>query len=91
MQDIKKRTIVYIDGFNLYYGLLRFSRSKWLDVVAFANSLSPRPDERPSEELRAVSTYYKHIPRDLPAKCQLPDIIPVGTHGRTIHRPPAWA
>ena len=49
------------------------------------------PHERPSEELRAVSTYYKHIPRDLPAKCQLPDIIPVGTHGRTIHRPPAWA
>ncbi len=48
------------------------------------------PHERPSEELRAVSTYYKHIPRDLPAKCQLPDVIPVGTHGRTIHRPAAW-
>ena len=49
------------------------------------------PHERPSEELRAVSTYYKHIPRDLPTKCQLPDVIPVGTHGRTIHRPAAWA
>ena len=47
------------------------------------------PHERPSEELRAVSTYYKHIPRDLPAKCQLPEIIPIGTHGRTIHRPAA--
>ena len=217
-----KKTIVYIDGFNLYYGLLRFSQNKWLDVVAFAKSLLPRPNEheimavkyftarvnydpaeptaqmrqsvylsaleaycpelkiiegyykrfrarypfakepckscgkvpcatvwkteekrsdvniasqmfidhietnfdcivlvsgdtdliaplhylkkrtgksvivfnpheRPSEELRAVSTYYKHIPRDLPAKCQLPDIIPIGTHGRTIHRPAAWA
>ena len=42
-------------------------------------------------QLRAVSTYYKHIPRDLPAKCQLPEVIPIGTHGRTIHRPPAWA
>ncbi len=30
-------------------------------------------------------------PRANPAKCQLPDIIPIGTHGRTIHRPPAWA
>lgn len=27
------KTIVYIDGFNLYYGLLRRSPYKWLDVV----------------------------------------------------------
>ena len=59
-----KKTIIYIDGFNLYYGLLRSSKNKWLDVVAFANSLLPRPDEHE---------------------------IPVGTHGRTIHRPAAWA
>ena len=36
---MKKRTIVYIDGFNLYYGLLRFTSYKWLDIVAFAKSL----------------------------------------------------
>ncbi len=29
------RTIVYIDGFNLYYGLLRGSRHKWLDIDAY--------------------------------------------------------
>lgn len=28
------RTIVYVDGYNLYYGLLRKSRLKWLDLVA---------------------------------------------------------
>ncbi len=28
------RTFVYIDGFNLYYGLLRHSPYKWLDVNA---------------------------------------------------------
>ncbi len=28
------RTIVYIDGYNLYYGLLRGSRFKWLDLYA---------------------------------------------------------
>lgn len=28
------RTIVYVDGYNLYYGLLRQSRFKWLDLVA---------------------------------------------------------
>ena len=44
-----------------------------------------------SEHLKRAATYYAHIPRDLPAKCQLPDVIPIGTHGRTIHRPAAWA
>ncbi len=28
------RTIVSIDGYNLYYGLLRGTKLKWLDVVA---------------------------------------------------------
>ena len=41
---MKKRTIVYIDGFNLYYGLLRFTSYKWLDIVAFAKSLLPNPE-----------------------------------------------
>ncbi len=29
---MKKRTIVYIDGFNLYYGCLKGSSHKWLDL-----------------------------------------------------------
>ena len=37
------------------------------------------------------ATIYKDIPRDLLLRCQLPDIIPVGTHGNTIHRSSAWA
>lgn len=28
------RTVVYIDGFNLYYSLLRRTSLKWLDIVA---------------------------------------------------------
>ena len=47
------------------------------------------PHERFSDICYHAS-YYAHSPRDLPAKCQLPEVIPVGTHGRTIHRPPAW-
>ena len=42
---MKKRTIVYIDGFNLYYGLWRFTSYKWLDIVAFAKSLLPHPEK----------------------------------------------
>ena len=27
------KTIVYVDGYNLYYSILRQSRYKWLDMV----------------------------------------------------------
>jgi hypothetical protein len=35
------RAIVYIDGFNLYYGALKGTPYKWLDVVALARRLVP--------------------------------------------------
>ena len=35
----KRTTIVYVDGSNLYYGLLRGTAYKWLDVYAFAKKL----------------------------------------------------
>ena len=34
-----KRTIVYIDGYNLYYRLIRGTGDKWLDLYAFAKGL----------------------------------------------------
>ena len=43
-----------------------------------------------SQHLKRAASYYKNIPRDLPARCQLPDEIPVGTHGNVIRRPEAW-
>lgn len=54
----KKRTIVYIDGFNLYYGLLRFTSYKWLDIVAFAKSLLPHPEEH---EIVAVKYFTARV------------------------------
>ena len=37
---MSKRTIVYIDGFNLYYGLLRqCAPFKWLDLQKFSRRL----------------------------------------------------
>lgn len=32
---MSKRSIVYVDGFNLYYGALRGSRNKWLNLEDF--------------------------------------------------------
>ena len=33
------RTYVYVDGFNLYYGALKGSHYKWLDLKALFTSL----------------------------------------------------
>lgn len=47
-----RRTAVYIDGYNLYYGRLRHTQYKWLDVVALFDGLLRVQD--PSASLDAV-------------------------------------
>lgn len=43
----KLRTIVYIDGFNLYYGAVRATPTlKWLDLDRFCRYLRPHDDLR---------------------------------------------
>ena len=37
-------TIVYIDGFNLYYGALKGTPYKWLDLEALCRRLLPKDD-----------------------------------------------
>lgn len=39
-------TIVYIDGFNLYYGALKGSPYKWLDLEALCQRLLPKDEIR---------------------------------------------
>ena len=39
---MRLRTRVYIDGFNLYYGSLKGTPYKWLNVLALCNALLPR-------------------------------------------------
>lgn len=36
------RTFVYVDGFNLYYGSLKGTEFKWLDLKALSTNLLPR-------------------------------------------------
>ncbi len=38
------RTIVYVDGFNLYYGCLRGTPYRWLDLNALCRALLPKND-----------------------------------------------
>ena len=139
-----KPTIAYVDGFNLFYGLLKETRDLWLDPVEFVrrllreeleekrsdvniatsmvldavnnraesfvlvsgdtdfigpvnivrkdygkNVIVLNPHTRRSD-LKQYASYYKDIPRDLPSQCQLPDEIPIGTHGNVIRRPLSW-
>ncbi len=37
-------TIVYIDGFNLYYGAVKDTKYKWLDLVALCDRLLPKEE-----------------------------------------------
>ena len=40
-----KRTIAYIDGFNLYFGMLKSNPSlKWLDIQSLMDTLRPHED-----------------------------------------------
>ncbi|WGG49631.1 NYN domain-containing protein [Rugamonas sp. DEMB1] len=55
MPDSKKssgKTAVYIDGYNLYYGRLRGTEFKWLDLVQLFQSLLAQRDQ--SESLEKV-------------------------------------
>ena len=36
------KTIVYVDGFNLYYGAVKGTPYKWLDIARLCQSLLPK-------------------------------------------------
>ena len=48
------------------------------------------PHESNSLELKMAATFYRSIPRDLPARCQFPDEILTGKKGKVIRRPSGW-
>jgi uncharacterized LabA/DUF88 family protein len=41
---VRPRTIVYVDGFNLYYGSVKGTAYKWLDIRKLVRLLLPRHD-----------------------------------------------
>jgi hypothetical protein len=50
------RTIVYIDGFNLYYRALRGTPHKWLDIAAMSAAALPRHCQ-----IERINYYTAHI------------------------------
>jgi hypothetical protein len=51
----KPRTSVYIDGFNLYFGALKGTSSRWLDLDAFCRLLLPR------NNVRKIKYFTAHV------------------------------
>ncbi len=52
------RTIVYIDGFNLYYGACRAPGRRWLNPLALAQRLLPKDD------IAEIAYFTANIKRD---------------------------
>jgi hypothetical protein len=50
------RTIVYIDGFNLYYRALKGTAHKWLDIAAMSRAVLPT-----TCQIEAINYYTAHI------------------------------
>lgn len=51
------RTNVYIDGFNLYYGCLKGSPHKWLDLAAFCQASFPPP----RNQINRIRYFTAHV------------------------------
>ena len=61
-----KKTIVYIDGYNLYYGLLKNNpRSKWLNLKTFASSVLRLDHEIPA--IKLFTARIRPYPYDIAA------------------------
>lgn len=45
------RSVIYVDGFTLYYGVLKNTACKWLDLQRFFTLL------RPDDDIRAIKYF----------------------------------
>jgi len=53
---VPRRTIIYVDGYNLYYSRLKNSPYKWLDIVALFRDQILKPQD-PTAEVVAVKYF----------------------------------
>jgi hypothetical protein len=70
------KTYVYVDGFNLYYGALKRTRHKWLDVSKLCRLLLPKHLVRAFVQRR--DSPESLAPRDDPRALPMSVLIYVG-------------
>ena len=79
----RAKSFVLVSGDTDFIGPVTIVRKDFKKNVIILN-----PHVRHSD-LERYASYYKDIPRDLPARCQLPEVVPL-PNGRSIHRPSVW-
>ena len=78
--------LVVVTGDADQVGTIEAARWRFKKTVIVFN-----PQKSMSDHLKKAASYYKNIPRDLPAQCQLPSVITYGKRqDRFIRRPSAW-
>lgn len=55
------RTAVYIDEFNMYYGVLKKTEYKWLDVRKLMESMFPG---EPITDIKYFTAAVQNVPRN---------------------------
>ena len=82
---------VYIDGFNLYYGAVKGSPFKWLDLSALCRRMLPGDVVQSIEYFTArlsVATFMKRIRQSELSVCQFPAVL-TDAKGQ-FHKPSTW-
>lgn len=98
-----KRTTIYVDGFNLYYGCLKHTPYKWLDLkVLFSKLLDKTHDikkikyftahisNRPGNNEARYADFIKMIRHHILQDSQLPEKIINQYNGEEIYKPKGW-
>jgi 6-hydroxy-3-succinoylpyridine 3-monooxygenase len=72
----RNKAIIYIDGFNLYYGALKGTAFKWLDLDRFFRLLRPADDIQVIKYFSALVTGPKRLDQEtyLRALATLPNL-----------------
>ena len=97
------KTNVYIDGFNLYYGCLKGTPHKWLDLAAFCQASFPPPRNhinriryftahvtaRPNDPQRRAAANLSSSLADHSAPDDPPRQLPGKATRMPLHPPPA--
>lgn len=86
-RSVSKRTIVYVDGFNLYYGALKGTAHRWLNLQRYFELVRPADDLQLLHYFTAVVDGQKKADqlKYLDALATLPKVRIV--LGKYIHKP----
>lgn len=90
------KTILYIDGFNFYYGAARRFNVRWVNPLTLAQLLLPEsktvglinPQKRPSRVLSGISDFTRQVRRGALEASQFPDELEDAEGA--FHKPASW-